>query len=203
MFAVPAILLGLVPATAAALILTKWIRRGLRMPDIPPVQLGAWAKSIDWQSINWRLVGGIAGVILIALAAKGFGSYFCVTEDGVSVRPPLEFSMRHYEWKDVTTVSVHCRESPTRRKSRFRYALEMSDGYDVDLSSALLGPTGKLREASAARFAATISRPNMPPSVRYEFDVSEDALASLGRRHGVVLSNALREQVTAHGGTLE
>jgi hypothetical protein len=43
----------------------------------------------------------------------------------------------------------------------------------------------------------------MPPSVRYEFDVSEDALASLGRRHGVVLSNALREQVTAHGGTLE
>jgi hypothetical protein len=174
------------------------------MPDIaPPVPVAAWAQSIK-QSINWRLAGGIAGVILISIGAKGLGSYFYVTEDGVSVRPPLEFSMRHYEWKDVTTVSVRCRHSLTRSKSRFRYILRMSDGYEVDLSLALLGPTAKLRAASAARFAESISsRLNMVPSIRYEFDISQDALASLGKRHGVVLSNALREQVLAHGGTLQ
>jgi hypothetical protein len=150
------------------------------------------------------LAGGIAGVVLILVGAKGFGSHFYVTENGVSVRPPLEFSMRHYEWKDVTTVSVRCRHAISRSRSRFRYILKMSDGYEVDLSSALLGATAKLRAAYAARFAASIeSISSRLPSIRYEFDVSQDALASLGKRHGVVLSNALREQVLAHGGTLQ
>jgi hypothetical protein len=101
---VPTILIGLVLSFMAARPLTNWIRRGVGMPDIdPPFPVAAWAQSIDW-----RLAARVAAVILIAVAAKGVGSYFYVTERGISVRPPLEFSMRHHEWKDVTTVRVRC-----------------------------------------------------------------------------------------------
>jgi hypothetical protein len=140
-------------------------------------------------------------VILFAVGAQGFGSYFYLTEYGVSVRPPLEFSMRHNEWKDVTIASVRCRY--VTRKLRFRYFIKMSDGCEVELSNALLGATAKLRAASAARLAASISRLSIAPGILYEVDVSQDALATLGRRYGDVLSNALREQVLAHGGTLQ
>lgn len=88
-----AILISLVAATAVALILTIWIRRGLGMPDMAPIPAPA-AAALE-KSINWRLAGGIAGVILILVRAKGFGSYFHMTENGISVRPALEFSMRH------------------------------------------------------------------------------------------------------------
>jgi len=206
MFIVPIILIGLVLSMMAAWPLTHWIRRGLRMPHVAhPLPPASWARLTAWaQSINWRVTGGIALLILITVGAKGLGSYFYVTEDGVSLRRPLEFSMRHYEWKDVTTVSVRYRHSLAKSKSRFRYLLKMSDGYDVDLTLALQRPTAKLRAAPAARFAESIpSLLNRVPSIRYEFDVSQDALASLGESHGVVLSNALREQILAHGGTLQ
>jgi hypothetical protein len=112
--------------------------------------------------------------------------------------------MRHYEWRDVTTVSVHCRHSIVKSKNRFRYVLEMSDGYEVDLSGALYGVSARLRAAAAVRFAEFIpSRLNTVPSMRCEFDVSQAALVSLGERHGVVLSQTLSEQLLAHGGTLQ
>jgi hypothetical protein len=198
MWLVPTLAIGLIPPITAARVHAKWIRRSLRMPDIdPPFPVAAWV-----QSINWRLVGGIAGVILILVGAKGFGSYFYVTEGGVSFRPPLEFSMRHYEWKDVTTVGVRCRYMGG--KFRFRYILKMSDGYEVDLRLALRGTTANLRAASAARFAESIPpHLNRVPGIRYEFEVSQQGLALLDERHGVVLSNALREQVFAHGGRLQ
>ena len=204
MFAMPTILIGLLASFRVAWPLARWIRRGLRMPDKAPFPVAAWAKSIDWQLINWRLVAGIAGVIVMLIAAKGFGSYFYVTESGVSVRSPLEFSMRHYEWRDVTAVSVRCRDSISKRNCRFRYVLEMSDGQEVDLSRALYGVSARLRAASAVRFAEFVpSHLNAVPGIRYEFDVSQDALASLCKGHGVMLSNALSEQVLAHGGTLQ
>jgi hypothetical protein len=204
MFVIPIILIGGLVSFRVGWTLARWIRRRLRMPYIDLIPDGAWAKSIDWQAITWRPAAGIAGVILTLIAAKGLGSYVYVTESGVSVRSPLEFSMRHYEWNDVTTVRVHCRDSMTKRKRQFRYALEMSNGQEVDLSKALYGASTKLRAASAVRFAEFIpSHLNAVPSIRYEFDISQDALASLGKRHGVVLSNALREQVLAHGGTLQ
>jgi hypothetical protein len=206
MFLVPTILIGLVLATAAALILNKWIRRGLRMPEMAPIPALAAHAQVEpiWQSINWRLAGGIAGVILIVVGAKGFGSYFYVTESGISVRPALEFSMRHYEWKDVTTVSVRCIDSIVKTKNRFRYILTMSDGYEEDLSSALGATTQKVRAAYAARFAEIIpSRLNTMPHIAYYFDVSEDGLARLGEKRGMALPNAIREQVLAHGGTLK
>jgi hypothetical protein len=151
MFLIPTILFSFLAAFRVAWTLAKWVRRGLRMPDKVPLPVPR-----DWQSINWRLAGGIAGVILILIAAKGFGSYFYVTESGISVRPPLEFSMRHYEWKDVITVSSYCRESITRSKRRFHYILKMSDGYEVDLSGALSGITVKRRTAYAARLAEIV-----------------------------------------------
>jgi hypothetical protein len=151
-----------------------------------------------------RLAGGIVGVILTLIAAKGFGSYFYVTESGISVRPPLEFSMRHYEWKDVVTVSVHSRDAIAKSKRRFRYILKMSDGYAVDLSGALSAITVKRRTAYATRFAEIVpSHLNTAPNISYEFDVSEDGLALLGKNRGMVLPNAIREQVLAHGGTLQ
>lgn len=204
MFVIPTILIGCLASFRVGWTLARWIRRRLRMPYIDLIPDGAWAKSKYLQSINWRPAAGIAGVILMLIAAKGFGSYLYAAESGVSVRSPLEFSMRHYEWQDVTTVRVHCRDSMSERKRRFRYVLEMSDGQEVDLSKALYGASAKLRAASAVRFAEFIpSHLNAVPSIRYEFDISQDALASLGKRHGVVLSNALREQVLAHGGTLQ
>ncbi len=201
---VPIILIGFVLSTMAAVPLTTWIRRGLGMPDIVPrVPVAAWAQSIK-QSLNWRLAGVIAAVILITVGAKGLGSYFYVTESGVSVRPPLESSMRHYEWKDVTTVRVRCIHSMVKSKNRFRYILKMSDGYEVDLSTALGATTEKVRAAYAARFAESIpSHLNTVPSILYEFDVSQDGLALLGEKRGILLPNAIREQVLAHGGTLQ
>jgi len=202
MFLVPTILIGFVLSMMAARPLTNWIRRGLSMPERVPF---AWWAELVTQAMYWRFAGGLAGLILIAVGAKGLGSYFYLTESSVSVRPPLEFSMRHYQWKDVTTVSVRCRHSIiVKTKNRFRYLLTMSDGYEVDLSQALLGATSHLRAASAAHLAETISLClYMVPSIRYEFDVSQDGLTSLDESHGVVLANALREQVLAHGGRLE
>lgn len=204
MFLVPTILISILAAFRVAWPLTKWVRRLLRLPDRSPLILAGWAKSIDWRSKNWRLAGGIAGVVLVLVAAKGFGSYFYVTESGISVRPPLEFSMRHYEWKDVTTVRVRCIRSIVKSKNRFRYVLKMSDGYEVDLSGALGATTEKVRAAYAARFAESIpSHLNTVPGIVYEFDVSRDGLALLGEKRGMVLPNTIREQVLAHGGTLQ
>lgn len=204
MCVIPMILLSLLASFRVAWPLTRRIQRGLRMPDKVPLLVAAWVESRDRHSINWRLAAGIAGVILLLIAAKGFGSTFYVTESGVFVRPPLEFSMRHYQWRDVTTVTVHCRHSIVKRENRFRYILQMSDGQEVDLSGALSSVSPRLRAALAVRFAAFIpSRLNTVPSIRYEFNVSQDALASLGEQRGVVLSNALREQVLEHGGTLQ
>lgn len=203
---VPIILIGFVLSIMAAQPLAKWIRRSLKMPDKAPLIVAARAGSIiDWLSINWRLVGGIAGVILVLVAAKGFGSYFYVTESGVSVRPPLEFSVRHYEWKEVAAVRVRCIHSTiVKSKNRFRYILKMSDGYEVDLSYALSTITQKLRAVYAARFAESIpSHLNTVPNILYEFDVSRDGLALLGEKRGMLLPNAIREQVLAHGGTVQ
>ena len=74
----------------------------------------------------------------------------------------------------------------------------------VFFGPSLFGAAATLRAAYAACFAETIpSRLKLVPSIRYGSDGSRDGLASLGNRHGVVLSNALREQVLAHGGTLQ
>ena len=66
--------------------------------------------------------------------------------------------MRHYEWKDVTAVSVHRRDSISRRQRRFRNVPEMSSGQRVDLSGALQGASAGLRAASAALVLITASR---------------------------------------------
>jgi hypothetical protein len=91
-----------------------------------------------------------------------------------------------------------------KSKNRFRYILEMSDGYEVDLRPALGATTQKVRAAYAARFAESIpSHLNTVPNILYEFNVSQDGLALLGEKRGMVLPNALREQVLPHGGTLQ
>jgi len=203
MFVISTILIGFLAAFPAAWTLTRRIRRGLRMPDKDLLPDGSWAKSIDWQSKDWRLAAGIAGVILILIAMKGFGSYFYVTDSGVSVRAPMHFAMRHYDWKDVITVSVQCRHSMAKSNDQFRYVLETSDGQEVDLSRALSSMSPTLRAESAVRFAEFIpSHLNTVPSIRYEFDISKVALVSLGEKRGVVLAHALSEQVLTHGGTL-
>jgi hypothetical protein len=203
MLLVPTIVLGMLAAFLTAWPLTKWIQRVLRLPDRAPIFLAEQAKSVDWK--HWRIAGGITGVVLILVAAKGFGSYFYVTESGISVRPPLEFSMRHYEWKDVTAVWVRCMHSKiSKTENRFRYILRMSDGYEVDLATALDATTQKVRAAYAERFAEVIpSHLNSVPSILYQFEVSRDGLALLGEKRGMVLPNAIREQVLAHGGTLQ
>ena len=112
--------------------------------------------------------------------------------------------MRHYEWKEVTTVRVRCIQSIVKRKNLFHYVLKMSDGYEVDLSGALSGITYKRRAAYAARFAEVVpSHLNTVQNILYDFDVSEDGLVLLGENRGMVLPNAIREQVLAHGGTLQ
>ena len=204
-FLIPIILVGSLTAFWIAWPLTKWVRRSLRMPDRVPLPAPSWAAlQADWQAFNWRRAGAIAGVVLILIAAKGFGSYFYATESGISVRPFLEFSMRHYEWKDVANVSVHCRDSVVKSQRRFRYVLTMSDGYYLELSGALAAPTMKRRTAYATSFAEVVpSHLNTKPNIWYQFDVSEDGLALLGEKRGMVLPNAIREQVLAHGGTMQ
>jgi hypothetical protein len=204
MILIPTIMLGALAAFWIAWPLTKWIRRTFGLPDKDPIVVADWAKSA-WKEINWRFVGGIAGVVLIPIVTQGFRSYFYATESGISVRPPLEFSMRHYEWRDVTTVRVRCIHSPMVKSKRgLRYILKMSDGYEVDLSPALRAMTQTARAAYAARFAEIIpSHLNTVASIVYAFEVSRDGLALLSEKHGTVLPNAIREQVLAHGGTLQ
>jgi hypothetical protein len=202
MLLVPIIVFGMVAAFLTAWPLTNWIQRVLRLPLKAPNFLADQAKLVDWKP--WRLAGGVAVVVLILVAAKGFGSYFYVTENGISVRPPLELSMRHYEWKDVTAVWVRCIRSIVKSKNRFHYILKMSDGYEVDLATALDATTQKVRAAYAERFAEVIpSHLDAVPNILYQFDVSRDGLVSLGEKRGMVLPNAIRGQVLAHGGTLQ
>jgi hypothetical protein len=69
----------------------------------------------------------------------------------------------------------------------------MSDGHEIDL--AQVSP----RRLSPA-FEQLTSRLDSLPGVRYEFDISEDALAECGRKHGTGFENAIRSQVQRHGG---
>jgi len=204
MILVPTILIGLLVSFVAARPITRLIRRGLGMPEItPPFPVAPWAR-LRWQSMDWRRAGGVVGVTLILVAAKGFVSYFYVTESRILVRSPQEFSMRQYEWTDVTAVRVRCKFSKmTKRQNGLRYVLRMSDGYELDWSPALDAATQKMRTAYAARLAEVIrSRLNAAPGIRYEFDVSRDGLVHLGENRGPVLPDALREQVLTHGGIL-
>jgi hypothetical protein len=91
-----------------------------------------------------------------------------------------------------------------KRNNQFLYILTMSDGYEVELSRALDATTEELRASYAARFAESIpSQLNTVPSIVYKFNVSRDGLASLGENRGMVLPNAIRDQVLTHGGALQ
>jgi hypothetical protein len=157
----PIALLSLAAAAALSRGIAGCIRRGFKMPTMDPFPTPPWAASIDW-----RLAGMVCATILIAVAGKGFGSYFCVTERGLFVRPPLEFSLRHYDWEDVASVTVQCRDAITRKRRRFSYVLGMSDGHYIDLSPA---PGAQFAEA----FESISSRLDSLSDVQYEFDISE------------------------------
>lgn len=130
-------------------------------------------------------------MLLVAIAGKGFGSYFYLTDRELAVREALETSLRHYQWDDVAAVSIGCRSSS--QGPSLRYVLRMSDGHEIDL--AQVSP----RRLSPA-FEQLTSRLDSLPGVRYEFDISEDALAEFGRKHGTGFENAIRSQVQRHGG---
>jgi hypothetical protein len=194
MWLVPTILVSFAAAMTLSIRIAGYIRRRFKMPTVdpfPPPQLALWAASIDW-----RLTGIVCAVIFIAIAGKGVGSYFYVTELGLFVRPPLEFSLRHYDWEDVTSVTVQLRDDFSKTRRRFRYFLGTSDGHYIDLSPA---PGARLGEA----FESIASRLNSLSHVRYTFDISEARLVSLGTKHGAALEHGLRNQVLTHGGTLQ
>jgi hypothetical protein len=192
MLLVPTLLLSMVPAVALSKYIADRIRHWLKMAPADPLLAPALAASA--RSTNWKLVGTILAALLVAIGGKGFGSYFYLTERGLSVRPPLEFSLRHYQWEDVAAVSMRCR--PSRKGPGFRYVLRMSDGVDIDFGRGLTP-----RFASA--FERITSRLDSLSGVRYEFDISEKALAALGKKHGTGLANAIRSQVLRHGGVVQ
>lgn len=188
----------IVPATVALWgIFTPWIRQILRKPAPPlppslliPPPMPAWAKGT-----TGRTVGTIFAVALLVVAAKGFTSYFYVDQRGLSVRPAFELALRRYDWANVVAVTILCQ--PTAKgRPRFNYVLEMSDGYEIELT---LAPMHRF----AASLPVVSSLLRSSPNVRYRFDVSEASLAALGKEHGVALANSIREQVSIHGGSLE
>jgi hypothetical protein len=186
----PAALLSLGPAFALAMYAADRIRHALKIPPADPLPAHAWAAA--WAaSASWRATGAIAAVLLVAIAGKGFGSYFYLTDRELAVREALETSLRHYQWDDVAAVSIWCRSSS--QGPSLRYVLRMSDGHEIDL--AQVSP----RRLSPA-FEQLTSRLDSLPGVRYEFDISEDALAEFGRKHGTGFENAIRSQVQRHGG---
>ena len=188
----------IVPATVALWgILTPWIRQILRKPAprfLPPLftppPMPAWAEAV-----NWTTVGTIFAVALLVVAAKGFTSYFYLDQRGLSVRPPFELALRRYDWANVVAVTIRCQPS-AKRHPRFDYVLEMSDGYEIELT---LAP--KHRFAASLPVVSSLLRSS--PNVQYRFGVSEASLAALGKEHGVALANSIREQVSIHGGTLQ
>lgn len=186
----------IVPATVALWgILTPWIRQILRKPApaplfLPPLPMPAWAEAV-----NWSTVGTIFAVALLVVAAKGFTSYFYLDQRGLSVRPPFELALRRYDWANVVAVTIRCQPS-AKRRPRLDYVLEMSDGYEIELT---LAP--KHRFAASLPVVSSLLRSS--PNVQYRFEVSEASLAALGKQHGVALANSIREQVSIHGGTLQ
>lgn len=185
--------LFMVPATVALWgILTPWIRQILRKPTplLIPQPMAAWAEAV-----NWSIVGTIFAVALLAVAAKGFTSYFYLDQRGLSVRPPFELALRRYDWANVVAVTIRCQPT-AKRRPRLDYVLEMSDGYEIELT---LAPMHRF----AASLPVVSSLLRSSPNVQYRFEVSEASLAALGKRHGVALANSIREQVSIHGGTLQ
>ena len=183
-----ALILG--PIVALALYVADRIRHALKIAPADPLPAHVWAAA--WTAAgNWRVVAAIAAAFLLAITAKGFGSYFYLTESELVVREPLESSLRHYPWDEVAAVSVRCRSS--NKGPRLRYVLRMSDGHDIDFDRV---PPRRL----APVFDRLTARLDSLSGVRYEFDISEDALAEFGREHGAGLEDAIRSQVQRHGG---
>lgn len=185
--------LFIVPATVALWgILTLWIRQILRKPTplFIPQPMPAWAEAV-----NWSTVGTIFTVALLVVAAKGFTSYFYLDQRGLSVRPPFELALRRYDWANVVAVTIRCQPS-AKRRPRLDYVLEMSDGYEIELT---LAPMHRF----AASLPVVSSLLRSSPNVQFRFEVSEASLAALGERHGVALANSIREQMLIHGGTLQ
>jgi len=185
--------LSLGPIVALAMYVADRVRHFLKIPPSDPLPAHVWAAA--WVAAgNWRVVGAIVAAFLVAVAGTGFGSYFYLTERELAVRAPLEASLRHYKWDDVAAVSVGCRTS--RKGPRFSYVLRMSDGHDINFDRV---PPWRL----APVFERMTSRLDSLSGVRYEFDISEDALAESGRKHGGGLENAIRNQAQKHGGTIQ
>jgi hypothetical protein len=137
----------------------------------------------------------IFAVALLVVAAKGFTSYFYLDQRGLSVRPPFELALRRYDWANVVAVTIRCQPT-AKRRPRLDYVLEMSDGYEIELT---LAPKHRFAASLPVVFSLLRSSPN----VQYRFEVSEASLAALAKRHGVALANSIREQVSIHGGTLQ
>ncbi len=180
------------PAFALAMYVADRVRHFLKIPPADPLPAHVWAAA--WASAgNWRVVGAIAAAFLVAVAAKGFGSYFYLTERELAIRAPLEASLRHYQWDDIAAVSVRCYSSS--KGPRVRYVLRMSDGHVIDFDRV---PPRRF----ALVFDRMTSRLDSLSGVRYEFDISEDALAEFGRKHGAGLANAIRSQMQRYGGVI-
>lgn len=183
-----ALILG--PIVALALYVADRIRHALKIAPADPLPAHVWAAA--WTAAgNWRVVAAIAAAFLLAITAKGFGSYFYLTDEELAVRAPLESSLRHYPWDDVAAVSVRCRSS--NKGPRLRYVLRLSDGHDIDFDRV---PPRRL----APVFERLTSRLDSSSGVRYEFDISEEALVEFGDKHGPGLENAIRSQMQRHGG---
>jgi len=180
------------PVFALAMYVADRVRYFLKIPPSDPLPFHVWAAA--WtRAGNWRVVGAITVAFLVAVAGLGLRSYFYVTESELAVRSPLEDSLRHYRWDDVAAVFV---ASPFSGKGpQFRYVLRMSDGHDIDFSRV---PRGRL----ASAFERIADRLDSLSGVRYEFDISGDALAEFGRKHGTGFENAIRSQVQKHGGVI-
>jgi len=181
------------PVAVLAMYVADRIHHSLNIAPADPLlaHVRAAARTV---STSWRVTGAIAAACLVATAATGFGSYFYLTEGELAVRAPLEASLRRYRWDDVAAVSIRCRSFG--KGPRLRYVLQMSDGQDIDLDRV---PPRRL----AAVFEQMTSRLDALSGVRYEFDVSERALAEFGAKHGTGFENAIRSQVLRHGGVLQ
>lgn len=187
------VLLILGPVFALALYVADRIHHSFKIPPADPLPAHVWAQA--WTaSGNWRVVGAIAAAFLLAVVGKGFGSYFYLTERELAVRAPLETSLRHYQWDDVAAVFAGCRI--IGKGPRLTYVLRMSDGHDIDFARV---PPLRL----APVFERMASRLDSLSGVRYEFDISEDALSEFGRKHRGGLENAIRNQVRRHGGIIQ
>jgi hypothetical protein len=110
--------------------LLVWLIRPARV-TLDKEAMGIKSTSFPEAMKGLAIVTVIMLIIVLPLNTLGVLNYFCITPDGVHIRPLFSIKEKHYAWGDIEQIRTRLLEK--KNNLYLNYILHMKDGREIDL----------------------------------------------------------------------